>query len=567
MKKANGCYTLYGNSISRSQSRAVERWQKMFIRKFSYDPDEQYHLGIEENPYLGPVFGLKNIVRKDGAGNLGGRPRGHKANHHRADHRADNKAGDPGDALGSAPHGNSSAGLADLAGDPGNTPVSLCPSELNSPEAVIISTIRMGFGHYRIAMAGASAAAAMGFTPYWLDLLTIPGITSDVINWCNTWYSRWSRISQKSTFFDKYIWEAVTTGEATLPGLSGLLNSWIVAWPWRFLKTNIKDYKMSELFGPLHRSLPPNIPILTAHMWNCMGAVAGGMKNVVDMMFDNWPMAFQLTEGAKHAVQSPSGYYGFRTMRGFNEKGKILKPLPQDAIHYTGHHVDHELVENIEIDCAARLERMKAGEPRRFLVTMGGAGAQRELFHAVIEHCIPLIKQNKLTLYVNLGDHRDNWDWLGSQLSSHRDLIRTHFTWDDAKQYADHIRNESTKGLHVFLFDNIFHAVYASNYLMRVVDVMITKPSELAFYPVPKIFNARVGGHEKWGAIRGAEIGDGTVETRTIAQTLEAVDLLTNEDDLLQLYCSQIVKNKQIGIYDGAYKSVELATGKAFERG
>jgi len=101
---------------------------------------------------------------------------------------------------------------------------------------------------------------------------------------------------------------------------------------------------------------------------------------------------------------------------------------------------------------------------------------------------------------------------------------------------------------------------------MRVIDVMITKPSELAFYPVPKIFNARVGGHEMWGAVRGAEIGDSTIETRSIPHTLQAVDLLSSEDDLLEMYCRQIVKNKQIGIYDGAYNSVALATGTEFKR-
>ena len=101
---------------------------------------------------------------------------------------------------------------------------------------------------------------------------------------------------------------------------------------------------------------------------------------------------------------------------------------------------------------------------------------------------------------------------------------------------------------------------------MRVVDVLITKPSELAFYPIPKIFNERVGGHEMWGAIRGAELGDGTVEVRTIPQTLQAIDLLTNEKDLMELFCDSIVKNKSIGIYDGAYKCVELATGKKFKR-
>jgi hypothetical protein len=145
-------------------------------------------------------------------------------------------------------------------------------------------------------------------------------------------------------------------------------------------------------------------------------------------------------------------------------------------------------------------------------------------------------------------------------------MARTHFTWEDTRAFTDEIRDGSVEGLHVFLHDNIFHAVYATNYLMRVADVMITKPSELAFYPIPKIFNERVGGHEMWGAIRSAEIGDGTVETRTVPQTLQAIDLLTDETDLLTMYCEQIVRNKSIGIYDGAYRCVELATGKLFTR-
>jgi len=506
MKKQDGRFFLYGNAISRSQSRKAIKWQEMFVRKFNYDPDEEYVLSLEDNEYLGPIFGLKNIVRGEGG------------------------------------------------------------APVERENAVVCSTVRMGFGHYRIAMAGASCAQAMGFTPYWLDLLAIPGITTDVINWCNTWYSRWSRLSQRSRLFNKYVWESVTTGEPTLPGLSWLLNTWIVGWPWRFSKTNVKDYKMSELFRNLHQALPSDIPVLTAHMWNCMGAVAGGMTNVVDMMFDNWPMAFQLTEGAIHGVQSPSGYYGFRAMRGFDDRGRVVEPMPAEALAYTGHHIDHELVENIEVDCQARLERMVGGQPRRFLLTMGGAGAQRELFKAIIEHCIPLIRSGKVALFVNLGDHRDNWDWLQGELAIHRDMLQAHLTWGDTQAFADEIRTAPVEGLHLFLYDNIFHAVYATNYLMRVVDVMITKPSELAFYPVPKIFNERVGGHEMWGAIRGAELGDGTVETRTIPQTLQAIDLLTQERDLLAMYCDCIMKNKSIGIYDGAYRCVELATGRKFER-
>ncbi|MFP4321483.1 MAG: DUF6938 domain-containing protein [Anaerolineales bacterium] len=506
MEKVNGRYTVYGNPITKEQSDKADKWQQGFIRRFNYDPNERYSLSLKDNAYLGPIFGLKDIVR-------------------------------------------------DGTGEP-----------IVNENAVIISTIRMGFGHYRIAMAGVSAARAMGYQPLWLDLLAIPGITTDVINYCNTWYSRFSRTSQRYDWFNRFVWESVTTGDRTLPGLWQFLNWWTVGWPWRFLKTNVKDYKMSELFKNLHEALPSDMPILTAHMWNCMGAVSGGMTNVVDMMFDNWPMAFQLTEGAKHAVQSPSGYYGFRSMRNFDDQGRMLKPIPEDAIHYTGHHVDHELVENIEHDCEARLRRMRAQEPRRFLITMGGAGAQRELFKAVIEHAIPLIKQDKIALFVNLGDHKDNWEWLSKELARYKDMLQTHFTWEDTRAFTDDIRENSASGLHVFLHDNIFHAVYATNYLMRVIDVMITKPSELAFYPVPKIFNERVGGHEKWGAIRGAEIGDSTVEVGTIPQTLQAIDLLTHADDLLTMYCEHIIKNKSIGIYDGAYNSVALATGTTFER-
>jgi len=220
MQKKDGRYEVYGNPITQSQTRAADKWKDMLARKFNYDPSEKFNLSVEDHPYGSEIFGLKTIVR-DGNG----------------------------------------------------TP-------LNQENGVIVSTIRMGFGHYRIAMAGVSAAKAMGFTPYWLDLLSVPGITTDVINWCNTNYSKYSRISQRYGLFDKYVWESLTTGDPSLPGLNTLFNNWIVTWPWRFLKTEVKDYKMSELFANLYATLPPDMPILTSHMWNCMGAVSGGMTNV-----------------------------------------------------------------------------------------------------------------------------------------------------------------------------------------------------------------------------------------------------------------------------------------------
>ncbi len=336
-------FSLYGNNLKASSVKRAREWQQMFIDRFDYQPGEQYNLSAVDNEYLGSVFGLKDIVR-DGGG-----------------------------------------------------------EEIDPSNAVICATVRMGFGHYRIAMAGASAARSMGYTPYWLDLLSIPGISTDAINWWNSNYSKYSRLSQRSPLFNKYVWESVTTGDRTIPGLWWALNTFAAGWPWRFLKANARDYRMSELFADLHRSLPPETPLLGSHMWNTMGAVAGDMTHVVDMMFDNWPMAFQVIEGAQHAVQSPSGYYGFRTMRGFDERNTILEPMPSDALHYVGHHVDHEIVENIEYDSGRRLARMTNGEPRRYLLTMGGAGAQRDLFKAIVEHMMPMVDAGEATLMVNLG--------------------------------------------------------------------------------------------------------------------------------------------------------------------
>ena len=96
---------------------------------------------------------------------------------------------------------------------------------------------------------------------------------------------------------------------------------------------------------------------------------------------------------------------------------------------------------------------------------------------------------------------------------------------------------------------------------MRSCDVLVTKPSELAFYPVPKLFIRRVGKHEMWGAIHSAEMGDGTLECRDIPHTLQMVDRFMNSGSLLEDMCGAIISNKEVGLYDGAYKVVELAMG------
>lgn len=63
-------------------------------------------------------------------------------------------------------------------------------------------------------------------------------------------------------------------------------------------------------------------------------------------------------------------------------------------------------------------------------------------------------------------------------------------------------------------FDSYFPAVATTDIMCRAADVLACKPSELAFYPIPKLMIRRVGDHEQFSAIRAYELGDGTREVR-----------------------------------------------------
>ena len=160
------------------------------------------------------------------------------------------------------------------------------------------------------------------------------------------------------------------------------------------------------------------------------------MKYVVNAIPDNWPMALHFAEGSVHLVQTHQAYMGYRILNGMAKK-KVLKPMPADSLKYTGHYIDHELVSNIEKDCELRLKRKENGEPMRFLLTIGGAGAQRELFSAVIKHLLPSVKENKAAIYINIGDYKKVWDELKRDIPSLNMISKTHFDkWDDTKSFC-----------------------------------------------------------------------------------------------------------------------------------
>ena len=327
----------------------------------------------------------------------------------------------------------------------------------------------------------------------------------------------------------------------------------------RKLSYNASDQMNAELMTPVFGNVPHDIPLVATHVWPAQAAIHAGMKYVVNAVPDNWPMALHLAEGSLHTVQTRSAYLGYRTLNGM-QGDKVLLPMPGDSIRYTGHYIDHELVAAIEEDCKRRIDRRKTGAPMRFLLTIGGAGAQKEIFAAIIKTALASVKKHRMVLYVNVGDYMNVWEDLEKETPAMKSLVTTHFdNWQDTTEFAADALTNEVYGIHAFCHKNIYEAVYCTNLLMRSCDVLITKPSELAFYPVPKLFIKRVGGHEQWGAIHSAEIGDGTLECRDIPHTLQMMKLFMQDSSILVGMCENIMRNKADGIYDGAYEVVMLA--------
>jgi hypothetical protein len=487
---------IFGNKIDKRAYKKAVSSKKKYAKKYGDDTGADYPVRIEKNPYIGDLLGVRNVL-----------------------------VGDLGQNAHYDPSRKAEAETFDIE------------------KGIIVGNIRMGFGHYRISMAMASAANAMGYIPYWMDLNSYQETTcTKVIGAQNDLYSLGSRLS-KNALFNKLVWEPMN--------YEGF----------RALTYNASDQKNAELMAPVFQNVPKDIPVIGTHVWPAQAAVHAGMQYVVNAIPDNWPMALHLAEGSVHTIQCHNSYMGYRILNGMI-KNRVSNPMPRDALVYTGHYIDHELVSNIEADCKARMDRKASGKPMRFLLTIGGAGAQKEIFAAIIKHLIPYIKKKKAALYVNVGDYKNVWDALLQEIPEMKAVSTEHFNdWEDTKDFSEKALHEAYEvtGIHGFWHKNIFEAVYCTNLLMRSADVLVTKPSELAFYPVPKLFIRRVGKHEMWGAIHAAEIGDGTLECRDIPHTLQMVDLFLKDDFILCDMCKNIMTNKSIGIYDGAYKAVELA--------
>ncbi|MBO4228846.1 MAG: hypothetical protein J5938_00650 [Clostridia bacterium] len=477
MKDRTG--VIFGNEIDEKTVRSAEKSKGNYIRKYGDDSSADYKISFEPIETLS-AMGVKNIV-----------------------------------------FGNE--------------------NEPFDEKALIVGNIRMGFGHYRISIAMASCAKALGFSPYWLDLASFDATGSKMIREQNDLYSKASRISQKSRLFNKFVWEPLNSEG------------------FKKITYNAKDQKNSELLVPIFKNIPKDIPYIATHVWPSQGAVHAGMTRVVNAIPDNWPMGLHLSEGAIHAVQTPFAYLGYKTLSGFSKKP--LKGIPGNQITDVGCFIDHELLCDLENDNRLRRERIAGGRPLRILMNVGGAGAGGDMFEAMIDHLIPYVNAGKAALFLNTGDHKAVYDHFIARIAGRAPVTTCENDYASLLAKVGEMKEGDAGGITVVYNDDLFRAVYSTNLLMPVCDLLVTKPSELAYYPIPKLFMKHIGGHEVYGAVHGREYGDSTDEYPTKKTVCEALDRVLSDRDLIPHLCDRIDALKKQGCYDGAYECVKLAAG------
>ena len=401
---------------------------------------------------------------------------------------------------------------------------------------LLAGTVRMGYGHYRIAYAVATHALERTQNVYLHDLLNVRAPGANMIREIDQAYSFFSRISAD---------------------IGGPLE-----WAWGVLMSrgNINSLHFSDMLarelGSLISDLPRELPVVSAYPLHAQIAVRAGFENVINLVPDNYPQYFVLAPDCLNLVQGPAAYARFRELG-----------VPARELAVGGHWVSHALSSNAVADSETRIRRAEANRMRRILLPIGGAGAQRKYVAELLKTLQGRLREKEIALFLNAGDHAKVFKMLTKVLEDLKIEYSVVDSYEGLQSFIqanplDGSDSAGLKAVTLFHFDTHFAAFEATDLLMRVSDILATKPSELAFFPIPKLFLRRVGDHEAASALRSQELGEGTIEAREIETVARYVSLLCDDDDIFVQMNEAVISAARQGVYDGAKNAVDRAMAR-----
>mmetsp|Transcript_16865 Transcript_16865/g.25384 ORF Transcript_16865/g.25384 Transcript_16865/m.25384 type:complete len:488 (-) Transcript_16865:219-1682(-) len=412
------------------------------------------------------------------------------------------------------------------------------PSDEKDGASLVVGTIRMGFGHYRIAYAACSwASGDKSRWPggvYFHDLLSIDGPEAALIANSDNIYRKSSKMATElGGPFEWLHGYFTTSGDATSLRTTALI---------------------AKRLAPTLRGLPIKAPLIAAHSLVALAGVFADRKNIINLVIDNHPQWFVLAPNTLNLIQGPRNFFEFAARR---------KQLDPTDLRLAGHWIPRDNVMQAITDSDARIARTSSNIPLRVLLPFGGAGAQRKFVTSLVHALAQDIHNGKICIIINAGDHQDIRQALINTFHNANITEQqvTHInTFTQVTALADNLHNNNPISPVVLLaFNEYFPAVSATDVLARAVDILACKPSELAFYPVPKLMIRRVGDHEAFSANRANELADGTAEIRTVEHAVTYLRLFYTYPEILSIMNSAIKTNIQNGIYDGAKNAVAIA--------
>ncbi|MCE9499338.1 MAG: hypothetical protein K8R21_02370 [Leptospira sp.] len=399
---------------------------------------------------------------------------------------------------------------------------------------LLIGTVRMGYGHHRMALSAYSWALLKTKDVFLHDLLAIESPEASAIREIDSLYSYFSRLSSEIPGPLEWAWGYITS--------QGNVNSLVLS------------TMLAEEYKNLMSDLPTGLPVISSYPMNGQIAVACGFQKVVHLVPDNYPQYFLLVPGAMNLVQSQAAYMQFLKMG-----------IPKENLAVAGHWVSSDIVENIKRDSNARIKRAEKKKKRRLLLAIGGAGAQKNYILELLKSLGDKLRNKEIHLLINTGDHKEIFHSIKEKLDKEKVDYEVIRDWDSVIKFCNTfdlsawIDAKEETPVTIFHFGNYFEAFTATDKLIRVSDLLITKPSELAFFQIPKVFIRRVGDHEAASAFRSVELGDGTTECREPAHAIDLINLLTEQKELFIRMNESVLRNSQDGIYSGSKYAVELA--------
>jgi hypothetical protein len=159
---------------------------------------------------------------------------------------------------------------------------------------IVIATIRMGFGHHRLAYSAASWALQSGHPTIFHDLLNITSDEADLIKSTDALYSKFSRMATEMGGPIERFWGSLMmSGDADALRIAALTAAHL---------------------QPLLLAYPKDICMITTHQLVALTAAAAGFTNVVNLVVDNYPQWFLTVPKTLNIVQGPVNYQTFLKM-------------------------------------------------------------------------------------------------------------------------------------------------------------------------------------------------------------------------------------------------------------